>query len=60
MKILELSARHISFGFLEYPHAQQIYKVVIAMHYLVRAVKGGITNGKTCPTITASEEVHIL
>ncbi len=28
------------------------------MHYLVKAVKGRITNDKQCPIITASPEEH--
>lgn len=55
---VELSARQISFWGLVYRHAQQIYEVVIVMHYLVKAVKGRITNGRQCPIITASPEEH--
>lgn len=43
---------------LVYRHAQQICVAVIVMHYLVKAVKGRITNDKQCPIITASPEEH--
>lgn len=55
---VELSARQISFWGLVYRHAQQIFEVVIVMHYLVKAGKGRITNGRQCPIITASPEEH--
>ena len=55
---VKISILAISFGVLVYRHAQQICEVVIAIHYPERGVKGGITNGRQCPIITASPEEH--
>lgn len=53
---VELSSKQFFFFGLVYRHTQT--EVVIIMHYLVKAVKGRITNGKQCPIITASPEEH--
>lgn len=55
---VELSARQILFCCLVYQHPQQICEVMTVMHYLVKAVKGRITNCKHCPIITVSPEEH--
>lgn len=53
---VELSERQILFCCLVYRHPQQICEVMTVMHYLVKAVRGRITNCRHCPIITVSPE----